>query len=85
MLHIWIPITTLPIAEGEHLLSCALSPRERVVLDALLEAKSNKEIASKLSSNERAIKFHVSNIMHKMGLKTRTQVMQMVNPNGRKC
>ena len=50
-----------------------LSRREREVLDALLENLSNKEIASKLNMSERTAKFHVSNLLAKLGMERRTQ------------
>jgi len=46
-----------------------LSRREQEVLDSLLENLSNKEIASKLNIAERTVKFHVSNLLNKFGVR----------------
>lgn len=52
-----------------------LSRREREVLDALLENLSNKEIASKLQISERTVKFHVSSLLAKFGVRRRTDLI----------
>ena len=44
-----------------------LSRQEQEVLDSLLQNLSNKEIASKLNIAERTVKFHVSNLLNKVG------------------
>lgn len=53
----------------------ALSRRERDVLDALLENLSNKEIATKLNISERTVKFHVSNVLAKFGVRRRADLI----------
>ncbi len=52
-----------------------LSPREREVLDALLENLSNKEIASQLHISERTAKFHVSHLLAKFGVRRRADLI----------
>jgi two-component system nitrate/nitrite response regulator NarL len=52
-----------------------VSPREREILDALLENRSNKEIANELRISERTVKFHVSNILAKYGVQRRTELI----------
>ena len=52
-----------------------LSRREQEVLDSLLENLSNKEIASKLNIAERAVKFHVSNLLNKFGVRRRADLI----------
>ncbi len=42
-----------------------LSPREREVLDLVLEQLSNKEIAVRLNISERTVKFHVAGLLRK--------------------
>jgi two-component system, NarL family, response regulator LiaR len=51
----------------------ALTVREREVLRLLAHGKSNKEIASKLFISETTVKTHVSNILMKLGVASRTQ------------
>jgi two-component system nitrate/nitrite response regulator NarL len=52
-----------------------LSRREQEALDALLENLSNKEIASKLHISERTVKFHVSNLLQKFGVRRRADLI----------
>lgn len=51
----------------------ALTQRETEVLGLLTEGKSNKEIAASLYIGEKTVKAHVSNILSKLGLQSRTQ------------
>ena len=53
--------------------SAALTPRERDVLVLVGEGKSNQEIAGTLVISERTARTHVSNILVKLGLASRTQ------------
>jgi DNA-binding NarL/FixJ family response regulator len=50
-----------------------LTPRELEILRLVGEGKANKEIATELSINERTARSHVSNILGKLGLSSRTQ------------
>lgn len=52
-----------------------LSPREMQVLPLLAEGLSNKLIAGRMEISESAAKFHVMNIMGKLGATTRTQAV----------
>jgi len=52
-----------------------LSPRERQVLDVLLENCPNKEIGKKLHISERTVKFHVSRLLEKFGVRRRTDLI----------
>jgi DNA-binding NarL/FixJ family response regulator len=52
-----------------------LSRREQEVLDSLLENLANKEIASKLNISERTVKFHVSNLLSKFGVRRRADLI----------
>jgi two-component system nitrate/nitrite response regulator NarL len=52
-----------------------LSRREQEVLDSLLENLANKEIASKLNIAERTVKFHVSNLLNKFGVRRRADLI----------
>ena len=45
------------------------------MLDSLLENLANKEIASKLNISERTVKFHVSNLLSKFGVRRRADLI----------
>ena len=51
----------------------ALSERETEVLRLLAQGRANKEIARELEIGERTVKSHVSSILGKLGLQSRTQ------------
>jgi DNA-binding NarL/FixJ family response regulator len=51
-----------------------LTPRELEVLQLVGAGKPNKEIAGELGIGERTARTHVSNILRKLGLSSRTQV-----------
>lgn len=50
-----------------------LTDREKDVLCLLAQGKANKEIAIDLSIGEKTVKTHVSNILAKLGVQSRTQ------------
>lgn len=51
----------------------SLSERETEVLRCLARGQSNKEIAARLQIGETTVKTHVSNVLAKLGLASRTQ------------
>lgn len=52
-----------------------LSRREKQVHELLIENLSNKEIATRLHMSERTVKFHVSNLLTKHGVKRRADLI----------
>jgi len=52
-----------------------LSPREIDIVKLITEGLSNKEIASQLNISDKTVKTHVSNILRKLEMKDRTQVI----------
>jgi two-component system, NarL family, response regulator len=81
----WVPrsvlsgfVDSILTGQGRRLKTDAvtnLSRREQEVLDSLLENLSNKEIASKLNIAERTVKFHVSNLLSKFGVRRRADLI----------
>ena len=51
----------------------ALTERETDVLRLLAQGKANKEIAAELVIGEKTVKTHVSSILVKLGVQSRTQ------------
>ncbi|MGE5131767.1 MAG: helix-turn-helix domain-containing protein [Gemmatimonadota bacterium] len=60
----------------------ALTPREREVLGLLAEGCSNQEIARRLEITERTARTHVSNLLGKLRLESRTQAALLACQEG---
>nr|WP_274427250.1 response regulator transcription factor [Chelativorans sp. YIM 93263] len=54
---------------------CTLTPQQTRVLSMLAEGLLNKQIAYELNVSEATIKAHVSAILHKLGVDSRTQAV----------
>jgi two-component system, NarL family, response regulator DevR len=69
--------TTLSALRRPKLVSARahMSRREREVHQFLMENLSNKEIAGRLHMSERTVKFHVSNLLGKHGVKRRSDLI----------
>ena len=52
----------------------ALTPREREVVSLLAEGLSNSQVAERLYISPRTAAVHVSNILAKLGMSSRTEV-----------
>jgi DNA-binding NarL/FixJ family response regulator len=52
-----------------------LTPRERQILDLMAEGLGNKEIAWRLQISEHTVKFHVSSILGKLDVSSRTEAV----------
>jgi NarL family two-component system response regulator LiaR len=59
-----------------------LTERERVVLALMVEGLNNTQIAAKLTVSPSTIKSHVSNILSKLGVSSRTEAVTMALRNG---
>ena len=60
----------------------ALSPREKEILQLLAEGHSSKEIAEKLVISPSTVHTHRSNLMDKLGLSTRYELIQFARERG---
>lgn len=71
-----VETTNLPPAPG-----LDLTEREREVLALLIEGLSNTQIAAKLGVSSSTIKSHVSNILSKLGVASRTEAVTLALRN----
>ena len=60
----------------------SLSPREREILRLLAEGYSNKEIAEKLVVSPSTVHTHRSNLMEKLELSNRRELIQYARQRG---
>jgi DNA-binding CsgD family transcriptional regulator len=51
----------------------SLTEREREVLDLLVDARTNRQIAARLYISEKTVSVHVSNILAKLGVRSRAE------------
>jgi NarL family two-component system response regulator LiaR len=54
-----------------------LTPREREVLALMVEGLTNPDIAERLVTSRSTVKFHVSNILSKLGVSSRTEAVAL--------
>ena len=59
-----------------------LRDREREVLELMMEGHRNRDIASRLFISERTVKFHVSNILAKLQVHSRTEAIALAHRAG---
>jgi len=59
-----------------------LTPRELEILGLMVEGLSNPDIARRLFVSRSTVKFHVSNILMKLGASTRTEAVSMALHDG---
>jgi DNA-binding NarL/FixJ family response regulator len=60
---------------------CALTSREMQILGLLAKGYRNRQIACILSIKERTVRFHVSNILTKLRVDTRTGLVAIALQN----
>jgi NarL family two-component system response regulator LiaR len=59
-----------------------LTPREREVLALMVEGLNNPRIAERLVMSRSTVKFHVSNILSKLGVASRTEAVALAVQHG---
>jgi two-component system, NarL family, response regulator LiaR len=70
-------LAALRVAENRNSRQFQLSEREHDVLLLIVRGFSNRQIAENLTLGESTIKFHVSNILSKLGVATRAEAVAM--------
>jgi len=60
----------------------ALSPREREVFELLLYGFTADEIAAKLGVSARTVKFHQTNVLHKLDADSRLDLFRLFFSTG---
>jgi two-component system response regulator NreC len=58
-----------------------LTPREKQICSFLALGFTNREIAQKLSISERTVETHRANLINKLGLKSRAELVQFAIGN----
>jgi len=58
-----------------------LTEREREILALMVEGLANHDIAARLVVSQSTVKFHVSNVLSKLGVSTRTEAVAMALKN----
>jgi len=79
-----VPLGVLPVAATDTMsatrqqAAVSLTTREKSVITSLKRGTSNKVIASELKMSESTVKVHIRNIMKKMKVRNRTEVVSRV-------
>ena len=68
--------------ESDSARAAGLTERERSILEALAKGKSNDEIARELWVTQQTVKFHLTNIYRKLGVKNRTEATRIAYQHG---
>jgi streptogramin lyase/DNA-binding CsgD family transcriptional regulator len=61
-----------------------ISEREREILKLILKGKSNKDVENELYISLKTVKCHVYNIYQKMGVKTRLELIHLIQTSAKK-
>lgn len=77
MRSVWTDDSRAKLCLGE-----GLTPREQEVLQWMVQGLSNRAIAEKLHVTERTVKFHVGNILGKLGVRTRVEAVRVALKEG---
>jgi DNA-binding NarL/FixJ family response regulator len=60
----------------------SLTSREREVLALLAEGRTNRQLARELYISEKTVSVHVSNILAKLGVRSRTEAAAVARRDG---
>lgn len=59
-----------------------LTPRELEIFNLLVKNETTKSIALKLNISDKTVRNHISNVIGKLGVTSRTQAIVMLAKNG---
>ncbi len=59
-----------------------LTPREEEILRLVAEGRTNRDVAAELAISETTVKFHMTNILNKLHLQNRAQVVAYAHRHG---
>ncbi len=82
---LWTPAQLARISAWEEQVKLkwdSLTGRERDVLQALVQGKSNRDISTDLHVTERTVESHVSHILDKLGVSSRTEAAAWLRDAG---
>jgi DNA-binding CsgD family transcriptional regulator len=79
-----LPLRSLPVVPETPVAESfsQLGAREREVLELMVAGLRNRDIAERLYITVRTVKFHVSNILHKLGVQSRAEVIVLAHNAG---
>jgi len=76
------PLGTSDSDEDSAVKNAGITDKELVVLKALAEGRSNKQIAAELYITEQTVKFHLTNIYRKLDVSNRTEATRYAYQHG---
>lgn len=59
-----------------------LTPRELEIFELLIKNETTKTIANKLNISDKTVRNHISNVIGKLGVSSRTQAIVILMKNG---
>lgn len=59
-----------------------LTPRELEIFNMLIDNQNTSDIANKLCISEKTVRNHISNVIGKLGVSSRTQAIIILMKNG---
>ena len=74
--------SVLRTVSGEHDASAELTDREQQVLRLLADGRSNAQIGATLYISESTVKFHIRNVIRKLGVTRRTDAVYVASKRG---